>query len=97
MVTYLVEEELDLMECAERKEIERPLSHYKLAIAEFLFEYVRWLDVRVLWRTGRTTFFRVNRWALGERVGDARIAKSDFLAVDDLCDGLKVRRPVPGN
>lgn len=73
-----------------RKRI-RPLGQYKQAIADFLVEYVRWLDFRLLWRSGQTTFFRVNFWSTGDRVGDARITRSAFLAVEESSRGLRVR------
>ncbi len=70
---------------------ERPISHYKDAIADFLFELTRWLDIRPLWRRGETRFFRVNFWKSDVEVGEERIARSIFLAVEDTHDGLCVR------
>lgn len=69
----------------------RPLSHYKDAIAEYLVEHTRWLDIRPLWERGDTRFFRVNLWKTDLSCGEQRIARSLFIAVQDTYDGLCVR------
>lgn len=92
MANCVVEAQQELIEYVMPVSRARPMWHYKLAIAKFLVEYIRWLDIRMLWRSGSTTFFRVNHWSMGDRVGDASITRSEFLAVDDSRKGLNVRR-----
>ena len=93
MAQVMMDMELDLMACIEQFERECKLPLYKQAIAGFLVEHMHWLDVRELWREELTAFFRVNIWSTGDRVGDARITKSLFLAVDEHEGGLRVRTP----
>jgi len=78
-------------EPSENDQRQRPISHYRDAIADHFVEFLKWLDIRPLWRDGDTRYFRVNFWKYGASVGRAQITRSVFLAVDDKFDGLSVR------
>ncbi|MBI3836233.1 MAG: hypothetical protein HY287_18085 [Planctomycetes bacterium] len=93
MSKLLVDESVEVMNGSGELERQYSLWNLKEAIADYLVDYVRWLDIRLLWRSRRKAFFRVNFWTNGIRAFDSHISRSLFLAVEDSDDGLVVREP----
>jgi len=81
------------VEPIESLETSHSLWNYKEAIAEYLVDHVRWLDIRLLWRARFKAFFRVNFWSNGIYGRESHITRSLFLSVEECAEGLVVRDP----
>jgi hypothetical protein len=73
----------------ERPADDLAVSEMRAAITALLFESPADLDLRLLWTSGRTAYFRANRWKTVNN-GRTSIRRSEFIRVTRELHGYRV-------